>query len=365
VGALLVGLFVASPWALGLATPVSVATSLRAALRRGIVIFDETVFERLRAVDVVVFDKTGTLTTGTMAVTDVDAPAALVDATVALERHAAHPVARAIVAASADEDGAPAPDVAADGTDANDAATVEDFRSHDRGVEGVVDAARVLAGTVGLFDDREWSVASDIRDRAATARQAGHVPVVVGRDGAAEGLVVVGDERRTGWDRTLARLGDRGVDVVVLTGDHAEATGFLRDHPAVTQAVAGVPPSGKAAAVRRLGDGRRVAMVGDGTNDAPALAAADLGISLGSGTALAANAADVAILEDDLSAVETAFDLAGAARRRLRQNTALAFAYTVVTVPLALAGLLNPLFAVAGVVVAGGAIGVNATRPLR
>jgi len=135
-------------------------------------------------------------------------------------------------------------------------------------------------------------VDDDIRSRVADARGFGQLPVIVGRDGTTEGLIVVGDEPRDGWDDTISRLGARDADIVVLTGDDEEATDFFKQHEDVTHVFATVPPEGKTATIRRLKSDGQVAMVGDGTNDAPALAAADLGISLGGGTALAADAAD-------------------------------------------------------------------------
>jgi heavy metal translocating P-type ATPase len=360
--AALLALFVVGPWALGLATPLSVAASLRAALRRGVVVFDESLFERLRDVDVVVFDKTGTLTTGAMEVTDADVPPDLRPAVVALERRANHPVARAVVTAFEEASGEPAKADGGTGRADERDPEIDSFQRHETGVEGVVDGKRVLVGNSDLFAEQRWSVDADLEARVSEAREFGRVPVLVGREGTAEALVVVGDEPRAAWSETLSRLADRGVDVVVLTGDHAEATAFLRDHDAVSHAFAGVSPAGKAEAVRRLAADRRVAMVGDGTNDALALASADLGVSLGSGTALAADAADVAIVDDDLRAVETAFDIAGTARRRIRQNVALACLYNAVVIPAALFGVLNPLVTMGAVLLAGGAVAVNATR---
>jgi len=188
--------------------------------------------------------------------------------------------------------------------------------------------------------------------------------VVVGREGAAEGAVVVGDDPREGWAETVAALDERGVEVVVLTGDEADAAERFRDHPAVERVFAGVPPEAKAETVRRLGEGRQVAMVGDGSNDAPALAAADLGVAMGGGTALAADAADVAVVDDDLGAVPLAFDLAAAARRRVKRNVGWALVYNAVAVPLALTGHLNPLFAAAAMATSSLLVVTNSSRDL-
>ncbi len=338
---------VASPWALAFTPPLSVAESVSEALEEGIVVFDESVFERLRAVDVVVFDKTGTLTTGAMTVHEVGVPDDLLAAAAALEARATHPAATAIAAAVED-----IPDA------------VEDFHSTATGVSGVVDGDDLLVGHPALFDERGWDLAVDLEVRVGEIRERGLLPVVVGRNGRAEGLVVVGDEPRDGWEATVSRLQETGVEVVVLTGDDETAAARFADHPAVEHVLAGVPPGGKTAAIRRLKAAGNVAMVGDGTNDAPALAAADLGISLGSGTALASDAADLAIVDDDLAGVERAFRLANAARGRVRQNLGLALGYNAVVIPIALAGVMTPLFATGAIALTAILVGANASRPL-
>ncbi len=348
--AAILALLVACPWALGLATPLSVATSVRDAMERNVVVFDETVFERLRAVDVVVFDKTGTLTRGEMTVLTADAPADLLAAAAAIERRASHPVGAAIVDAY--------------GADVESGSSVTDFRSHANGVQGVVDGDEILVGNLACFAERGWAVGDDVREAVETAQSAGRLPVVVGRSDRAKGVVTVGDEPRDGWEAAVAGLAQRDTDVVILTGDDTAATRRFADHPGVDRVFAGVPPEGKTAAVASLRAAGIVAMVGDGSNDAPALAEADLGIALGSATALASEAADLAILDDDLRAVETAFDLAHGARRRARRNTVLALTFNALAVPLALAGLLNPLFVMLAVAVTAGAIWANSTRPL-
>ncbi|MFC6771237.1 heavy metal translocating P-type ATPase [Halorubrum pallidum] len=362
-------LLAGSPWALGLATPLSVAKSLASALRRGIIIFDETVFERLRDIDTVVFDKTGTLTTGEMEVIEADAPADLLDAVAALEQRASHPAANAITTAFAHRN---ATDQGLDdqsnsdnnGNETEKTGQISEFTNHQSGIEGVIDGTPYLVGNLDLFAEQGWTVDDDIRSRVADARGFGQLSVVVGRDGTAEGLIVVGDEPRDGWDDTISRLGARDTDIVVLTGDDEEATDFFKQHEAVTHVFAKVPPEGKTATIRRLKSDGQVAMIGDGTNDAPALAAADLGISLGGGTALAADAADIAIVDNDIRSVETAFDLAGAARRRVKQNNLLAFSYNGIALLALAVGFFNPLSAAIAVIAGGGLVAVNTRRKL-
>jgi Cu2+-exporting ATPase len=380
--AMLVGLtvlIVSCPCALGLATPLAVAAGIRDALERSIVIFDDTVFERLRGADTVVFDKTGTLTTGEMRVVSTDLDDDLLRLAAALEERSAHPVGQAIAAARASaeagadagapSDTGPASPAVADGgevesKEASDPPTVAGFESHARGVSGVVDGVEVVVGHPDLFDERGWTVSEEIREAVAAARDVGRVPVAVGRDGAAEGVVVVGDELREGWEETVTELADSGVEVVVLTGDDERAATVFSEHDAVSSVFAGVPPEGKAETIERLKTSGLTVMVGDGTNDAPALAAADLGIALGGGTAMAADAADVAIVDDDLGSVATVFELSRAAGRRVKGNIGWAFLYNAVAIPLAVTGLLNPLFAAVAMGASSLLVVTNSSRAL-
>ncbi|SDE95913.1 Cu2+-exporting ATPase [Halorubrum xinjiangense] len=383
--AMLVGLtvlIVSCPCALGLATPLAVAAGIRDALERSIVVFDDTVFERIRDADTVVFDKTGTLTTGEMRLIDRAVDDDLLRLAAALESRSAHPVGQAVAAARDDLDGADAglggaaddgattavADGGAEAVDApaadGDAPAVESFESHARGVSGLVDGVEVVVGHPDLFDERGWTVSDEIREAVADARDVGRVPVAVGRDGAAEGFVVVGDELREGWEETVTALDESGVEVIVLTGDDERAATVFAEHDAVSSVFAGVPPEGKAEAVGRLKERGVTVMVGDGTNDAPALAAADLGIALGGGTAMAADAADVAIVDDELGSVATVFELARAAGRRVKGNIGWAFCYNAVAIPLAATGLLNPLFAAVAMGASSLLVVTNSSRAL-
>jgi Cu2+-exporting ATPase len=320
-------LVVSCPCALGLATPLAVASGVRDALEAGVVVTDDSVFESATETDVVAFDKTGTLTTGEMRLVDHHGEGLARAA--AVERYADHPVAGA-VADAADADGA---------TDA----TVTGFETHPgRGVSAAVDGERVVVGRRALFEEREWAVPDALDERCAAAREAGDLPTLVGWDGRARGVLVATDDPRPGWRAALDRFDDR--QVVVLTGDEERAVARFRDHDAVDEVFAGVPPEAKAEVIERLRRRGTVAMVGDGSNDAPALAAADLGIAMGGGTELAADAADV-VVTGGVAAVPAVFEVTAAARRRIRQNLGWAFLYNAVAVPLALAGLINPLFA--------------------
>lgn len=380
-------LIVSCPCALGLATPLAIAAGIRDAARRGIVIVSDAVFEDGAGIDAVVLDKTGTLTDGEMRLLETTAEDGgeggsderqVLDRAAALERASAHPIARAITDAvdvgragndpsdpTAVADGGtepasgPAGDrpVAGGTTDSTDPASrvddpdesvdvdVTDVTVTDRGVEGRIDGDRVVVGHRSLLEEREWTLPDRIREAGERATADGNVPVFVGWEGRVRGVLVVGDGVREGWEAVVTDLDDRGKRVVVLTGDSAAAARRFEEHPAIDEVFAGVPPEAKAETVRRIGAEERVAMVGDGSNDAPALAAADLGVSVASGTDLAADAADAVLLEDRLAAIPELFDVTSGTNRRIRENLGWAFAYNAIAIPLAVSGALNPLLA--------------------
>jgi Cu2+-exporting ATPase len=368
--ALLAGLTVlvaACPCAMGLATPLAIAGGLRDALERGVVVTNGSLFEAAPSVETVVFDKTGTLTTGDMTVREVVGEGEAVRVAAALERHSSHPVAPAIVEyveSSADgvasDGGVERPDAPA--TAKSGAGDVEGFERHPgEGVSGRVDGDAVVAGTPELVERQCGPLPPELESAVEAATASGHLPVVVGHDGCAAAVAVVGDREREGWQDTLEVFADR--EVVVLTGDDESAAERFRQHPAVDSVFAGVPPDGKVATVRRLRAESTTAMVGDGTNDAPALAAADVGIAV-AGTARAAEAADVVVPDGTLADVPMAFDLASATKRRIRENIGWAFLYNAVALPLAALGVLNPLFAAIAMAASSLFVVTNSRRPV-
>ena len=394
-------LIVSCPCALGLATPLAVAAGIRDAARRGTVVVSDVVFEHGDDVETVVLDKTGTLTDGEMRVLDVvaDGPRErLLDRAAAVERHSPHPIAAAIVDAAGSGGGAGSvgdatepggdgdlPDGARDGVtdggvgsareggvdgvvDVDDPgeAGVTDVRVLDRGVRGRDGAGReTVVGHRSLFDGEGWTVPAAYREAADRAEAEGRVPVLVGWAGAVRGVVVVGDDVREGWEELVTTLQADGRRVVLLTGDSAHAARRFERHPAIDETFAGVPPEAKAETVRRLAATERVAMVGDGSNDAPALAAADLGISIASGTDLAADAADAVLLEDRLAAIPELFAITRGTNRRIRENLGWAFVYNAVAIPLAVTGLLNPLFAALAMATSSVLVVSNSARTVR
>ncbi|MBX0302175.1 heavy metal translocating P-type ATPase [Haloarcula salinisoli] len=346
--ALLTGLavlVVSCPCALGLATPLATAAGVRAALDEGVVVTDGSAFETASEVDVVAFDKTGTLTTGAMWLVERPDDDALWRAA-AVEQFADHPLATAITEAAQPSDTA-----------------VEDVEHHPgRGVSGTIDGERVVVGTPSLLADEGLSVPERLVERCGRARADGQIPALVGWDGRARDVVVGGDQHREEWETVVESLSPR--EVVVITGDGPEAAAPFERHDAVDEVFAGVPPDAKAEVVERLQSRGTVAMVGDGTNDAPALGTADLGIALSSGTALAADAAEAVVTTGDLGAVPRVFELTTRTRRRIRENLAWAFCYNAVALPLALLGLLNPLFAALAMTASSLLVVANSARSL-
>ncbi|WP_226480977.1 heavy metal translocating P-type ATPase [Natrinema amylolyticum] len=368
--ALLLGLtvvIVSCPCALGLATPLAIAAGVQAAAKRGVVVAAETIFEDAPDVDVVVLDKTGTLTTGRMAVGAVHAadgtdPDAVLRRVGAVELLSEHPIAAAIVKAAPDSATRDAVD---DGdTEAgDDGAAVESFERAARGVSGVVDGDHIVAGHPDFLRERGHAVPDALEPRIDDVRDAGRVPVAVGWDGRVRGAIAVGDSPRAELDDALEALA-AGREVVVLTGDEGAAVEGIRELDGVDEVFAGVPPEAKAETVDRLRARGTVAMVGDGSNDAPALAAADVGIAMGGGTKLATDAADAVIVDDDLAAVAETFTVATRTHRRIRQNLGWAFAYNAVAIPLAVTGLLNPLFAAVAMAASSALVVCNSVRSI-
>jgi Cu2+-exporting ATPase len=347
--ALLTGLavlVVSCPCALGLATPLATAAGIRRAFDAGVVVTGESVFETATDLDVVAFDKTGTLTTGEMELLE-RADSTVMRRAAAVEQFADHPLAAAVTDAVAVPDG--------DG---------EAFETHPgRGVSATVDGERTVVGTADLLESLGIDIEETFRDRYAAAREAGNVPALVAWDGRARGLVVAGDRPRPGWEDTVDALAPDH-EVVVLTGDSPEAAAAFEAHPGVDEVFAGVPPEAKTEVVQRLQSRGTVAMVGDGSNDAPALGVADVGIAMASGTKLAADAADAVVTTGELSAVPEMLDVTTATRSRVRQNLAWAFGYNAVALPLALLGVLNPLFAALAMTASSLLVVGNSTRTL-
>jgi Cu+-exporting ATPase len=331
-------LIIACPCALGLATPTALMVGTGRGAQLGIIIKGPEVLESTRKVDTVVLDKTGTVTTGKMALVEVivtgdaDEREALFLAG-SLEDASEHPIAQAIAA------GATARGI--------DITTVESFANTEGlGVRGVVDGHAVVVGRERFLSD--WSLPLDDTLRAArdAAEAAGRTPVYVGWDEAARAVLVVADTVKPTSAAAIAGMRALGLRPVLLTGDNAKAANAVAEQVGITEVIAEVLPADKVDVIRRLqSEGRVVAMIGDGVNDAAALAQADLGLAMGTGTDVAIEASDLTLVRGDLRAAVDAIRLSRRTLATIKANLFWAFAYNVAALPLAAAGLLNPMLA--------------------
>ncbi|WP_407441674.1 heavy metal translocating P-type ATPase [Rhodococcus sp. (in: high G+C Gram-positive bacteria)] len=331
-------LIIACPCALGLATPTALLVGTGRGAQLGILIKGPQILESTRRVDTVVLDKTGTVTTGEMTVASVHvAPDESTDEVLhlagSLEHASEHPIARAIADHAAQT---------------RPLSGVESFENHGgRGVSGVVDGRAVLAGRLSWLRD-EWSLTPppSLRREAEAAESEGRTPIWVAWDGAVRAVVVVSDTVKDGSRAAVSELRDLGLRPVLLTGDNRGAAEAVAKQVGIDEVIAEVMPADKVQVIERLqSEGRVVAMVGDGVNDAAALAQADLGLAMGTGTDVAIEASDLTLVRGDLRAAPDAIRLARATLRTIKGNLFWAFAYNVAALPLAALGLLNPLIA--------------------
>lgn len=329
-------LIIACPCALGLATPLGIMVGTGRGAQLGVIIKGGEVLEDTRHIDTIVLDKTGTITEGRMELAEVIAPYGdrdeLLRLAGSLEARSEHPIAQAIAAAVVDP------------------LAVESFDNRPGyGVAGTINNATVLVGRRSLFD----TVPADIEHAAATAERQGRTAVLVGRNQTAEAVIVVADTIKPTSAAAIDAFHDQGLTVTLLTGDNQAAAEMVGAAVGVDHVIAEVFPDDKANEIRRLqAAGHRVAMVGDGINDAPALAQADLGIAVGTGTDVAMEASDLTIVTGDLRAVADAIALARRTLSTIRGNLFWAFAYNAAAIPLAAFGVLNPM-------IAAGAMGIS------
>ena len=340
-------LIIACPCALGLATPLGIMVGTGRAAQLGVIIKGGEVLEDTRRIDTIVLDKTGTVTEGRMALVDVIVPGAsseqltdelpdvlpavLLGLAGAVEARSEHPIAQSIAAAAAQRQALPGP--------------VDGFvNSPGIGVTASVDGVEVRVGRRQLFD----SVPAAIERAGSAAERAGNTAVFAGRGGVAEAVLVVADTIKPTSVEAVAAFHDLGLTVTLLTGDNDRTARTVGAAVGVDNVISEVLPDAKAAEIVRLqAEGRRVAMVGDGINDAPALAQADLGIALGTGTDVAIEASDLTIVSGDLRAAADAVALSRRTLATIKGNLFWAFAYNTAAIPLAAFGILNPMIAAA------------------
>jgi Cu+-exporting ATPase len=347
-------LIIACPCALGLATPTALMVGTGRGAQLGLLIKGAEILESTRRIDTIVLDKTGTVTTGQMALVDiVVADGADRTETLrligALEDASEHPIARAIATAAKAEFQLPA---------------VERFANREGlGVEGIVDGHAVIAGRPALLAD--WAMhlppKLDAARQAAEAR--GRTAIAAGWDGQPTAIFVVADTVKPTSAEAIARLKGLGLRTVLLTGDNRATAHAVASEVGIDEVIAEVMPADKADVISRLqADGRVVAMAGDGVNDAPALAGADLGLSIGTGTDVAIEASDLTLVTGDLRAAADAIRLSRATLRTIKQNLGWAFGYNLAALPLAAMGLLNPVIAGAAMAFSSLSVVANALR---
>ncbi|MFI0448294.1 heavy metal translocating P-type ATPase [Actinomadura sp. 6N118] len=331
-------LIIACPCALGLATPTALMVGTGRGAQLGILIKGPEVLESTRTIDTVVLDKTGTVTTGKMALVDV-VTAEGVDADEvlrlagALEDASEHPIAQAIAKGATERVGTLGP--------------VEDFANVEGlGVQGMVDGHGVLVGRPQFLAEWSQHLPADLERAMTAAQELGHTAVAVGWDGAARAVITVADQVKPTSAEAIGQLKALGLRPVLLTGDNETVARTVARAVGIEEVIAEVLPQDKVDVVKRLqSEGRTVAMVGDGVNDAAALAQADLGLAMGTGTDVAIEASDLTLVRGDLRAAADAIRLSRRTLATIKGNLFWAFAYNVAAIPLAAAGLLNPMIA--------------------
>jgi P-type Cu+ transporter len=348
-------LIIACPCALGLATPTALLVGTGRGAQLGLLIKGPEILESTRKVDTIVLDKTGTVTTGRMTLVDiVTAPGTdrteVLRLIGALEDASEHPIAQAIARAAREELGAlPA---------------VESFTNREGlGVEGIVDGHGVIAGRPALLADWAMHLPPELEAANAEAERLGRTAIAAGWNGGARAVLVIADAVKPTSAEAIASMRQLGLRPVLLTGDNETTARAVAAEVGIDEVIAEVLPSEKAEVIRRLqADGRVVAMAGDGVNDAPALAQADLGLAIGTGTDVAIEASDLTLVSGDLRAAADAIRLSRATLRTIKQNLGWAFGYNVAALPLAAAGLLNPLLAGLAMAFSSVSVVANALR---
>ena len=348
-------LIIACPCALGLATPTALLVGTGRGAQLGILIKGPEILESTRQIDTIVLDKTGTITSAKMVLlqvaaadsTDSDQVLRLVGA---LEAASEHPVGRAITSAALDKTGA--------------LLEVTEFWSEQgKGVTGQVDGQQVFAGTQALMAENSIELTAELIAAQDAAELLGRTAVLAAWGGVVRAVLVIGDTPRPSSSEAISRLQELGLVPVLLTGDNATAAQTVADQVGITQVISRVLPEQKFKKIKELQEqGKVVAMVGDGVNDAAALAQADLGIAMGSGTDVAIAASDITLVRSDLNAVAAALQLSRRTLRTNKVNLFWAFGYNVAAIPLAAAGLLDPMIAGAAMVLSSVFVLSNSLR---
>jgi heavy metal translocating P-type ATPase len=346
-------LIIACPCALGLATPTAIMVGSGRGAELGVIFKGAEVFERSRAVDVVIFDKTGTLTRGVMNLTDVFTEAEssrFLYLAASVEAASEHPIGRAVALGAEERDVELGP--------------VVDFQNYaGLGVRGTIDGVEVIVGKPKLLADQGLLIPDRFLEELERLEGEGKTTFLVGWEGEAQGVLAVADTVRESSTAAVAGLHDLGVRVAMITGDNERTAKTIAAQLGIDDVTAGVMPEGKVDEIRRYQHrGFFVAFTGDGINDAPALTQADLGIAVGTGTDIAIEAGDVILMSGDPALTETTLKLARRTYRTIKENLFWAFFYNTAAIPLAALGFLNPMFAAAAMAFSSVSVVTNSLR---
>ena len=365
-------LIVACPCAMGLATPAAIMAGTGAGAARGILIRGGEVLEACRTIDVVLLDKTGTLTEGRLEVVEVvpfegEDEELLTSRLASVERGSEHPIARAIVDRFAPRIAAeptPVGGLLSIGRKQPSGPRISDFRAHrGRGASAIVDGDEVFAGSLELLHEHGQMGCADLADARADLEARGSTVISVGWGGRERGIVALRDRVRASAPDAMRALHDLGLRTSMITGDNRAVAEEVARSIGITDVIASAKPDDKIAAVLALqARGARVAVVGDGVNDAPALAAADLGIAIGTGTDVAIASADLTLIGGDPARIATAIELSRETYRVILQNLGWAFGYNIVLIPLAALGVVTPALAGLAMALSSVSVVTNALR---